>query len=105
MNGGAAQPGHHPTHPNPPMPSAQPGATPMTSHDALVRARLDDFQTYADANAARHERELEAVAGDGTEPSSRDAHDPFRVRLGRRLVEIGTAVAGEPVHPDRGRVV
>jgi hypothetical protein len=104
MNSGAAQPDHHPTHPNPPMHTAQPGGTPMTSHDALVQARLDDFQTYADANAARHERELDAVTADATETASRDGRDPLRVRLGRRLVEIGTAVAGEPVRPDRGRV-
>ena len=79
----------------------------MTSHDAIVQARLDDFRAYADANASRHERELEAAAdGDGTDsPSGHAGHDPLRVRLGRRLVELGTAVAGEPDRPGGHRAV
>ncbi|MFI5226824.1 MAG: hypothetical protein ACHQ3P_09125 [Candidatus Limnocylindrales bacterium] len=78
----------------------------MTSHDALVRARLDDFQTYAAANAARHGRELEAADRDDADGSC-DVHaspEPLRVRLGRRLVELGSAVAGEPGRRDGGRV-
>ena len=78
----------------------------MTSHDALVRARLDDFQTYAAANAARHGRELEAADRDDADAPPRRPRtpDPLRVRLGRRLVELGLAVAGEPGRRDGGRV-
>ena len=81
----------------------------MTSHDAIVQARLDDFRAYADANAARHERDLGAAdAGPaGREHQTGDAgparHETLRHRVGRRLVELGTAVAGEPVTPDHGR--
>ena len=76
----------------------------MTSHDALVQARLDDFQTYAAANAARHGRKLEAAEQDDANLQDCHARETIRVRLGRRLVEFGAAVAGEPVRPDGGRV-
>lgn len=99
MDSGAAQLDHPPT---------ATGAQPMTSHDALVQARLDDFRAYADANAARHERELEAADRDDADCAdghvSPTPHHALRVRLGRRLVELGSAVAGEPVRPDGGRV-
>jgi hypothetical protein len=98
---------HPPTHPRQPMPLPIAGAQPMTSHDAIVQARLDDFRAYADANAARHEREIESADAGSVRPSTGTAgstdHESLRHRLGRRLVEIGTAVAGEPVTPDRGR--
>jgi hypothetical protein len=95
MNNGA-QLDHHPT---------APGAPPMTSHDALVQARLDDFQAYAAANASRHERELEAAEhDDGHLLDCPTVRDTLRVRLGRRLVELGAAVAGEPARPGRGRI-
>jgi len=98
---------HPPTHPRQPIPLPLSGTQPMTSHDAIVQARLDDFRAYADANAARHERELESAEAGPARSSADKAgsadHESLRHRLGRRLVEIGTAVAGEPVTSDRGR--
>jgi len=96
---------HPPTHPLQPIPPLA-GAQPMTSHDAVVQARLDDFRAYADANAARRARQLGSADGGPVRPAGTAGstdHESLRHRLGRRLVEIGTAVAGEPVTPDRGR--
>lgn len=71
----------------------------MSTQEALVQARLDEKHSIA--HDARNAARLSGLdtAGEPREVAGRSAPDrsaSLRVRLGRGLVGLGAAIAGEP---------
>jgi hypothetical protein len=82
------------------QPSDRPVAArgdPMNPLEALVQARLDDI--HADVGAARARR---AVVRRGASDGG-DLRRAVRVRIGRGLVALGAAVAGDERHAHERR--
>jgi hypothetical protein len=93
------------TYPDPTIATMR--SRPMTTHDALVQARLDEKHSIAhDARNAARSSGLDA-AREPREVVARAAPrrgSSLRVRLGRGLVGLGAAIAGEPTSERTRRV-
>jgi hypothetical protein len=81
-----------------PILPASTGATLMTTHDAILQARLDD--QHAHAHAAHP---MDAETPERAPNRALAGATALRVRVGHHLVAIGAAVAGddERTHADR----
>jgi hypothetical protein len=84
------------TYPDPTIPTMR--NRPMTTHEALVEARLDEKRSIAiDALNASRARLPETTMSDRSvvERSTADGTASLRVRLGHGLVVLGSAIAGD----------